>query len=121
MGQAPGSVWAVGVQCLRPVGLSSFVQAPLAMAITFGITQSTMNVLWGKGLSRFGRGLIEHETLVVDPACIHLELGVLGSKLGKGSSSPRPTTSSEVELMETNGRIDVFLLDVTQQLLRKSN
>ena len=72
------------------------------MAITFDVARSTLNVLRGKGLSGFGGGLIEIETLVVDPACIHLELGVLGSRLGKGSSNPRPTTSSEVELMETS-------------------
>jgi hypothetical protein len=71
------------------------------MVRIFDATQFTLNASQGKGLGGFRCDFIENETPVADPGCIHLELGVLRSRLGKGSGSPLPTTSSEVELMET--------------------
>ena len=65
------------------------------------MAKSTLNGLWGKGLSGLGKGLIEKWRGFIERGLLHLELGVVECRQGKGPRGPLPTTSSEVELMET--------------------
>ena len=65
------------------------------------LAESTLNDLWGKGLSGLGKGLIENWRGFIERGLLHLELGVVECRWDKGPRGPVPTTSSEVELMET--------------------
>ena len=69
--------------------------------MVINMAKSTLNDLRGKGLSGLGEGLIENCSGFIERGLLHLELGVVECRWDKGPRGPLPTTSSEVELMET--------------------
>ena len=71
------------------------------MNATFISSLSTLNALSSKGYSCWNSSFSAKVAPSVDGFSIHLELGVVEFRQGKGSRTPPPITSSEVELMET--------------------